>query len=120
MRPSSFQSSDGTWVTGSREVSCDGGAFRALRYDSPDCSSDALVTTFDGSYDKCPDNDEETVYINDCAAPKIYCKSLSFSEEMSNEKEKPVVPVTKDNGGTSSAAPAGLLLMSVAILSWVA
>lgn len=79
--PLSFPSRDGPFITGSRRVSCSGSVFSAVRYESADCSGEAIKTPFDGISDVCPasSNAPGAVFTNDCSAPAIYCKSLTFS-----------------------------------------
>ena len=119
-KPLSFKSAEGSFVTGSRKVKCDGSVFSAVRYDSADCSGEALTTSFDGSFDQCPEDKGDLVYTNDCAAPGIYCKAMSGSDT-----NQPIDTGISTSGNNDESAgvnivPGGLLLMGLAILSWVA
>lgn len=84
----SFIDGDGVHVLGSRRNVCDGdGAFDATRYDSPDCTGPGKRINLSGSSDECPAAEEvvegSSVYVNDCAAPRIYCKPSSiFGDEV--------------------------------------
>mmetsp|Transcript_25600 Transcript_25600/g.55073 ORF Transcript_25600/g.55073 Transcript_25600/m.55073 type:complete len:296 (+) Transcript_25600:111-998(+) len=127
--PLPFQS-NGVYVIGSRKVSCDGSVFDAVRYDSPDCTGDPVKTSFDSTSNECTadaDSVYTKVYTNNCVAPTIYCKaSLSFSgSEGSSGTENEdgggggtSISTSSENAGTSGT-PGGLLIVGMALLSWI-
>jgi len=136
--PLSFQTGDDEYITGSRKVSCDGNIFEAVRYESDDCTGDAQGTLTDGSSEECPAeaSDGGRVYISNCNAPTIHCKSSFYFGGGDEEADAEAVSNANaaDGGGEEtfaepppSASPAGglsvmssLLIMGMMLTSWIA
>eukprot|EP00584_Thalassiosira_punctigera_P005662 CAMPEP_0172531988 /NCGR_PEP_ID=MMETSP1067-20121228/5200_1 /TAXON_ID=265564 ORGANISM="Thalassiosira punctigera, Strain Tpunct2005C2" /NCGR_SAMPLE_ID=MMETSP1067 /ASSEMBLY_ACC=CAM_ASM_000444 /LENGTH=288 /DNA_ID=CAMNT_0013316441 /DNA_START=37 /DNA_END=903 /DNA_ORIENTATION=- len=123
--PLSFKGQDGEYITGSRKVSCDGGVFGAARYVSADCTGDAQRTYTDGSSDECPaDAEGSRIYTNDCGAPAIYCKASSYfageSEKSDAEAAMSDPVAAPPSSAGRHAVVGGLLVMGMALISWVA
>ena len=131
-------------IDGSRQGSCNGSVFNAVRYESADCTGDAeRINLLDGSSDECPSSpDGDYTYTNNCGAPTIYCKALPFlvgvseedaaeenvAEEIAADDVGGSVENAEGNGGETlpasaaghHAAMGGLLVVGVALISWIA
>jgi len=133
-------------IDGTRQGSCNGSVFNAVRYESTDCTGDAEKTFFDGSSDECPSSSDvlDYTYTNNCGAPTIYCKALPFlagasednaADDVGGETDENVADDVGEieenvdgNGGETlpasaaghDAAMGGLLVVGVALTSWIA